>query len=625
MEHSLLYNQRHSLSHVLAQAVLRWVDPLAKLGIGPAIDTGFYYDFIFSEGVEFKEENLKELNKFLQKIIKEHQPFTRVEFDYDQAKEIITMLGEEFKIDLIDGFKKDGETVFSYYINSIPSVAKDKLLKDSKPGYLEKYEKITAYLQANPKFKEATADRFVTFIDMCEWPHVENTKDIHPDQFKIDKIAGAYWRGDEKNAMMTRIYALAFQDKEALKQYVEMMEEAKKRDHKVLGQKFDLFSFSEYGPGFPFFHHNGVVILNELQKYWRELHFRDGYEEIKTPIMLSKELRETSGHRAHYKENMYISEIDEKEYAIKPMNCPWWMLVYKTSPKSYRDLPLKAWEFGLVHRHEMSWALNGLFRVRTFTQDDAHIFCTKDQFKDEIKKVIDLIFEMYAKFWFTKLNIELSTRPQEGYVWDLADRELAEAKLIEALQDKGIQYVINAWDWAFYGPKIDFKVFDAIWRERQCGTIQLDFALPKRFELEYTGEDGQKHTPIMLHRVVYWSMERFLWILIEHYAWAFPLWLAPHQVKIVPVAETFNVYADILNAQFRSQSIRSSVDKSDDSFSKKIRNAEVEKIPYILIVWEKEEADKSVSVREYRSKKQYVMPIDEFVKQCVEEYMTRKA
>jgi len=613
----VILKPRHSLSHVLAQAVQRVIDPMAKLGIGPAIDVWFYYDFIFSEGVEFKEEHLKELNKMMVKIVKESQMFYRIDLDYTQAKEIITMLGEEFKIELIDEFKTNGETKFSYYLNTIPTSAKDNLLKWSKEEYVKKYEKINDYLKS---FK--LGDVFVVFIDMCEWPHVENTKEINPDSFKLEKIAGAYWRGSEKNPMMTRIYGLAFEDKEALKNHIEMMEEARKRDHKILGPKFDIFSFSEYGPWFPFFHNNGMMILNELQKYWREVHYRDGYEEIKTPIMLSKELREVSGHRAHYKDNMYTSVIDEKEFAIKPMNCPGGMLVFKTSPKSYRDLPLKAGEFGLVHRHEMSWALNGLFRVRTFTQDDAHIFCTKDQFKDEIKKVIDLIFEMYATFGFTKLNIELSTRP-ESYAGELADWDLAEKNLKEVLTEKKIDFVLNEWDGAFYGPKIDFKVFDAIGRERQCGTIQLDFALPKRFELEYTGEDGQKHTPIMLHRVVYGSMERFLWILIEHFAWAFPLWLAPKQIMIVPVAETFEEYANQIKWELKWQWIRVFVDESENTFSKKIRNAEIEKIPYIIIVGEKEETNKMLSIREYKTKKQYESGVTEFVNICLDNIKNR--
>ncbi len=610
----LLFRQRHSLAHILAQAVQRTIDPMAKLWIWPSIDVWFYYDFIFSEGVEFKEEQLKELTKKMQWIAKENQPFHRIDVDYKKAKEIVKMMGEEFKIELMDEFKSQGETNFSFYINTIPVDAKERLLKDAKPAYIKKYEKLTESLKQKD---------FITFIDMCEWPHVESGKEINVDAFQLDKLAGAYRRGNSENPMMTRIYGLAFESKDKLKEYILMMEEAKKRDHKILGQKFDLFSFSEYGPGFPFFHHNGMMIINELQKYWRDVHYRDGYQEIKTPIMLSKELRELSGHRWHYKDSMYISVIDEKEYAIKPMNCPGGMLVYKTTPKSYRDLPLKSGEFGLVHRHEMSGTLNGLFRVRTFTQDDAHIFCTHDQFKDEIKKVMDLIFEVYAKFGFTKLAIELSTRPENNYVWELADRDLAEAKLKEALSEKKVDYVLNEGDGAFYGPKIDFKVFDAIGREWQCGTIQLDFALPKRFELEYIGEDWQKHTPIMLHRVVYGSMERFLGILIEHYAWAFPLWLAPQQVKIIPVAEPFSDYAKDISLRLKAQGLRSEVDKGDDSFSKKIRNAELMKIPYIVIVGEKEKASNTLSIREYASKKQYEIWVEEFVAKCMKEYKER--
>ena len=621
MEETIL-KPRHSLSHVLAQAVQRSVDAHAKLGIGPAIDTGFYYDFIFWEGVKFGDEDLKNLQKMMTKIIKENQPFQRIDLDYDQAKQIISMLGEQFKIELIDEFKANGETKFSYYINTIPTAAKDNLLKGSPQEYITKYEKITEYFSNIENWTLKIENSFITFIDMCEWPHVDNTKEINPDAFKLEKIAGAYWRGSEKNPMMTRIYGLAFEDKEALKTYIELMEEARKRDHKVLWPKFDIFSFSEYGPGFPFFHNNGVMILNELQKYWREVHYRDGYEEIKTPIMLSKELREISGHRSHYKDNMYTSLIDEKEFAIKPMNCPGGMLVFKNSPKSYRDLPLKAGEFGLVHRHEMSGALNGLFRVRTFTQDDAHIFCTLEQFKEEIKKVIDLIFEMYNTFGFTKLNIELSTRP-ESYAGELADWNLAEQNLKDVLAEKNIDFVLNEWDGAFYWPKIDFKVFDAIGRERQCGTIQLDFALPKRFELEYTWEDGQKHTPIMLHRVVYGSMERFLWILIEHFAAAFPLRLAPQQIKIVPVAEPFIVYANELAQEMRQQGLRVQIDTTDDSFSKKIRNAEMQKVPYIIIVGEKEKDSKSLSIREYKTKQQYEIGVMEFVQKCLHEIKTR--
>jgi threonyl-tRNA synthetase len=618
----MLYNQRHSLAHLLAQAVQRTFDAWATLGIWPAIENGMYYDFLFSEGKKLEETTLKDIGKMMQKICKENQPFHRIELTYDQAKQIIEMLWEELKIELIDEFKAQWETVFSYYVNTINEAAKDKLLAGVDPEYTKKYQKITDFIKAIPQFKNVIEGNFVTFLDMCKWPHVENTKEINVDAFALEKIAGAYWRGDSNNVMMTRIYGLAFASKEELKNYQMMMEEARKRDHKVLGKKFDLFSFSEYGPGFPFFHNNGMIIINELQKYWRETHTRDGYEEIKTPIMLNKSLWEVSGHRWYYKENMYISEIDEQEFAIKPMNCPGWMLVYKTTPKSYRDLPLKAGEFGQVHRHEMSGTLNGLFRVRTFTQDDAHIFCTKDQFKQEIKNVIDLIFEMYACFGFEKVNIELSTRP-EKYVWDIADRDIAEENLKEALAEKNIPYQLNEGDGAFYGPKIDFKILDAIWREWQCGTVQLDFALPKRFELEYIAEDGSKQTPIMLHRVVYGSLERFFGILIEHFAGAFPLWLAPTQIQIVPVAEKFNDYASKIKSQMVAAGLRTRIDDSDDSFSKKIRNAELMKVPYILIVWEKEESDNSVSVRVYKTKEQLTMKVEDFINEKVNEYKER--
>lgn len=623
MENNILYNQRHSLAHILAQAVQRTVDAWATLGIGPAIDTGMYYDFLFSEWKKLEEPMLKDITKMMQKICKENQPFHRIELTYEQARQIIEMLWEELKIELIDEFKAEWETVFSYYVNTINEVAKDKLLAGVDPEYIVKYQKITNYLKAIPQFAKVIEWNFVVFLDMCEGPHVESTREIQIDAFALDKIAGAYWRWNSDNIMMTRIYWLVFSSKEELKNYQMMMEEARKRDHKVLWKKFDLFSFSEYWPGFPFFHNNGMIIINELQKYWRETHTRDWYEEIKTPIMLNKSLWEVSGHWWYYKENMYISEIDEQEFAIKPMNCPGGMLVYKTTPKSYRDLPLKAWEFGQVHRHELSWTLNGLFRVRTFTQDDAHIFCTKDQFKQEIKNVIDLIFEMYACFGFEKVNIELSTRP-EKYVWDVADRDVAEKNLKEALTEKNIEYKLNEWDWAFYWPKIDFKILDAIWREWQCGTVQLDFALPKRFELEYIWEDWNKYIPIMLHRVVYWSLERFFGILIEHFAGAFPLWLAPTQIQIIPVADKFNDYAAKIKTQMVWAWLRTKIDESDDSFSKKIRNAEIMKVPYIIIVGEKEESDSTVSVRVYKTKEQLTMNIDEFVNEKIKENKERR-
>jgi len=423
--------------------------------------------------------------------------------------------------------------------------------------------------------------------------------------------------------MLTRIYGLAFENRADHDAYIQFLEEARKRDHKLIGKKLDLFSFSDFGPGFPFFHHYGMQMLNELQKYWREVHYRDDYQETRTPIMLSKSLWELSGHWGYYRENMYTSVIDEQEYAIKPMNCPGGMLIYKNSPKSYRDLPLKAGEFGWVHRHELSGTLNGLFRVRTFTQDDAHIFCTEDQFKDEIKKVIDLIFEVYKTFGFDKVKLELSTRP-DSYVGELAAWNMAEQSLQEALTEKGLEYKLNAGDGAFYGPKIDFKVFDALGREWQCGTVQLDFALPKRFELEYMGKDGEKHTPIMLHRVVYGSLERFLGILIENFAGSFPLWIAPRQIIVLPVGETFVPYAKEVYEQLKQAGFRVLIDDSDESLGKKIRNAEQLHVNYALVVGEKEVQDKMVAVRDYKTKEQTVTPLSQFIESALVEVKTRK-
>jgi len=625
-----LYAQRHSLAHILAQAVQRTIDPAVQLGTGPAVDNGFYYDMLFSGDKEFGEDQLKILQKTMEGIVKEKQWFASyTATNIDDAKALVAVMGQDFKIELLDKFfAQDKDAVYTFWYNYVDAQMLPRLEKTCDWAYVEYYKKVTEYLQnidsgSSPEWQAGAIDwRFVTFIDLCEGWHCETTADIVLGSFTLNKVAGAYRQAKDTNPMMTRIYGLAFADKQWLKDYQAMMEEAKKRDHRVLGQKLDLFSFSDYGPGFPFFHNNGMIVINELQKYWRETHIRDSYEEIKTPILLNQSLWELSGHRSYYKENMYTTTIDEQEYAVKPMNCPGGMLVYKHTPKSYRDLPLRAGEFGQVHRHELSGTLNGLFRVRTFTQDDAHIFCAPDQFTSEIIGVIDLIFEMYATFGFTKLHIELSTRP-EKYVGDLTDRDIAEKSLQEALREKNIEYTINEWDGAFYGPKIDFKIFDAIGREWQCGTVQLDFSLPKRFELEYVAEDGEKHTPIMLHRVVYGSLERFFGILIEHFAGAFPVWLAPTQVQIVPVAEKFVWYAENIGWKLKAEGLRFRIDDSSDSFSKKIRNAELMKVPYIVIVGEQEETDNSVSIRVFKTKEQSVMDADAFVAKIKKEYVER--
>ncbi|MFA6255739.1 MAG: threonine--tRNA ligase [Candidatus Absconditabacterales bacterium] len=644
MEEALL-KPRHSLSHILAQAIQRSVDPSAKLGIGPAIDTGFYYDFIFSDGVEFKEEHLKDLNKMMVKIVKESQLFHRIDLNYKQAKEIITMLGEEFKIELIEEFKKEGETVFSYYINTIPMSAKENLLKGSKPEYFKKYEKINEYISKIENGKLKIENSFITFIDMCEGPHVENTKEINPDAFKLDKIAGAYWRGSEKNPMMTRIYGLAFEDKNALKAYIEMMEEAKKRDHRVLGKKMGLFTFSEkVGLGLPLWMPKGAMLYNVIEDFRKKEHEKNGYQFVKTPHIGNRKLRETSGHRGFYSESMYPpmevgqsledaksgKKAEESEqYLMKPMNCPFHVEIYKAAPKSYRDFPLRRCEMGTVYRFEKKGQLSGLVRVRGFTQDDAHIICRRDQVEGELKRVVNFILFIYKSFGFKKedVRVYLSLRDPNNktkYAGNDAGWEYTEKVLEDIAKEMKLDYSKELGEAAFYGPKLDFKVKDCLGRERQCSTLQFDFNLPERFDMTFTNNKGEDERPYMLHRALLGSFERFIGVLIEHYAGAFPFRLSPEQIRIIPVAEKFIAYADKIHEKFHEQFLRSTVDDSDDSFSKKIRNAEIEKIPYIVIVGEKEESTKTLSIREYRSKKQYETGVAEFVDKCLVEVKTRK-
>lgn len=624
MEEAIL-KPRHSLSHILAQAVQRSVDPSVKLGIGPAIDTGFYYDFIFSEGVEFKEENLKELGKTMTKIVKESQLFHRIDLDYKQAKEIITMLEAEFKIDLIDEFKAQGETNFSYYINTIPVAAKDNLLKGSNPAYITKYEKITKLAIDHGL---TTKDCFVTFIDMCEWPHVENTKEINPDAFKLDKIAGAYWRGDEKNPMMTRIYGLAFEDKNALKAYVEMMEEARKRDHRVLGKQLGLFVFSDLvWPWLPLYTHKGNIIRKEIINYSNELQSDIGYEEVHTPNMNKAELFKVSGHYEKYKEDMLkvVSNYTEEEYFLKPMNCPQHTQIYASQQRSYTDLPVRISDFANLYRDERPGELSGLTRLRCFCQDDGHCFCREDQIKAEFLSVLWAVQKAMITYGM-KYTIRLSLRDpakREKYLWEPEVREKSQKLLEDILIDSKIDYETAVGEAAIYGPKMDLISKDSLGRERQISTIQLDFIMPQRFKLAYVDSDGKEKTPVMIHRAIIWSPERFMGILIEHYAWAFPLWLAPDQVKIIPVADPFIKYAKTIGADMKAKWLRISIDESTNSFSKKIRNAEIQKIPYIIIVGEKEETTKTLSIREYRSKKQYETGVSEFVDKCLDEIKTR--
>ena len=537
---------RHTASHVMAQAIKR-LYPSAKLAIGPSIADGFYYDIDFETPIT--ADDLEKIEAEMKKIIKEALPLERFTLPREEALALMKEKEEPYKVELIED--------------------------------LPEGEEISFYKQGE-------------FTDLCAGPHLMNTKEVGK-AYKLTSIAGAYWRGNEHNKMLTRIYATAFAKKEELEAYVTMMEEAKKRDHRKLGKELGLFMMHEAGPGFPFFLPKGMVLKNTLLEYWREIHKKAGYVEISTPIILNRSLWETSGHWDHYKDNMYTTVIDEQDYAIKPMNCPGGVLVYASEPRSYRDLPLRMGELGIVHRHEKSGQLHGLMRVRCFTQDDAHIFMTPDQIKDEIKGVAQLIDSVYKLFGF-KYHVELSTRPEDSMGSD-ADWEMATDGLRSALDEMGLDYVVNEGDGAFYGPKIDFHLVDAIGRTWQCGTIQLDFQLPQRFEAEYVAEDGTKKRPIMIHRVCFGSIERFIGILIEHFAGKFPVWLAPVQVKVIPVSEKSMEYAQGVYDQLKAAGIRTELDRKDEKVGYKIRQAQLEKVPFMLVLGEKEAAEGKITVR----------------------------
>ena len=537
---------RHTASHVMAQAIKRlWPD--TKLAIGPSIADGFYYDVDPVNPIT--ADDLEKIEAEMKKIIKEALPLERFELPRAEAIALMKEKDEPYKVELIEDLPED--SIISFY----------------KQG---------------------------EFTDLCAGPHLMTTKEIGK-AFKLMNIAGAYWRGSEKNKMLTRIYATAFQKKEDLEAYVTMMEEAKKRDHRKLGRELGLFMMHEAGPGFPFFLPKGMILKNTLLDYWREIHKKAGYVEISSPIIMNRKLWENSGHWDHYKDNMYTTVIDDEDYAVKPMNCPGGILVYASEPRSYRDLPIRMGEIGLVHRHEKSGQLHGLMRVRCFNQDDAHIFMMPEQIRDEIKGVAQLIDSVYKLFGF-EYHVELSTRPEDSMGSD-EDWEMATSALQGALDDLGLNYVVNEGDGAFYGPKIDFHLVDCIGRTWQCGTIQLDFQMPQRFNLEYIGADGEKHRPIMIHRVAFGSVERFIGILIEHFAGAFPTWLAPVQVKVLPISEKYEEYAKSVKAQLDEAGIRAEIDLRSEKIGYKIREAQTQKIPYMLVVGQKEEADGTVSVR----------------------------
>ena len=568
-----LHMMRHSLAHVLAKAIMK-IYPKTKLTIGPAIDDGFYYDIDLDEPIT--PDKYAEIEKEMNAIIRRGEEFRREEISRQQALKMFA--GNEYKEELINELPKD-EVISVYYLGD-------------------------------------------DFVDLCRGPHVESTRSLQNAAFKIHAVNGAYWRGDEKNKMLQRVYAYGFKDKKQLAEHIAMLEEAKKRDNRKLGKELGLFMISPEGPGFPFYLPNGMIIRNLLIDYWRELHTKAGYKEISTPIMLSQHLWQTSGHWDHYKNNMYTSKIDDTLFAIKPMNCPGGILVYKNSPHSYKELPLRIGELGIVHRHEKSGELGGLMRVRCFTQDDAHIFMMPSQIKDEIKGVVELIDKVYKLFGFT-YHVELSTRPENSMGSD-EDWELATSALQNALDELNIDYVINEGDGAFYGPKIDFHLTDAIGRTWQCGTIQLDFQLPQRFELEYTGEDGQKHRPIMIHRVVYGSIDRFMGILIEHFAGAFPLWLAPEQVRVLPITDRNNDYANSLREVLKQVGIRATVDERNEKVGYKIREAHNMKIPYLIIVGDEEQANGTISIRGRGNENASGLNMSQFVERLKDEIKSKK-
>ena len=563
---------RHTASHIMAQAIKR-LYPETKLAIGPSIKDGFYYDV--DRETPFTSEDLEKIEAEMKKIVKEALPLERFTMTREEAIKFMQEKEEPYKVQLIEDLPEDAELSF--------------------------------YRQGE-------------FVDLCAGPHLMNTKTVKA--FKLTSLAGAYWRGNEKNKMLTRIYGTAFTKKADLEEYLARIEEAKKRDHRKIGKELGIFMMREEGPGFPFFLPKGMVLKNTLLDYWREIHNKAGYQEISTPIMLNRQLWETSGHWDHYKENMYTTVIDDQDFAIKPMNCPGGVLVYESEPRSYRDLPLRMGELGLVHRHEKSGQLHGLMRVRCFTQDDAHIFMTPDQIREEIKGVAKLIDEVYSLFGF-KYHVELSTRPEDSMGSD-EDWEMATDALRAALDDLGLDYAVNEGDGAFYGPKIDFHLEDSLGRTWQCGTIQLDFQLPQRFNLEYIAADGEKHRPIMIHRVVFGSIERFIGILIEHFAGAFPTWLAPVQVRVLPISDKYMEYGRKVLAELKEAGIRAEIDTKAEKIGYKIREARLQKIPYMLVVGAKEEEDGVVSVRSRFKGDEGQKGLDAFISDIKEEIKNRE-
>jgi len=581
--------ERHSMAHLVASAVKK-LYPDAKFGIGPEIENGFYYDIDFKENIT--EEDLKKIEKTAKKMVSQNLEFERSEMKIDEAIKYFKKLGQDYKVELLKDLKSKGTTRVN-----------DKGIEKN-----EKVENVSIYESGE-------------FVDLCRGPHVGSSKELNAKGLKLTKLAGAYWRGDSDNAQLQRIYGVYFGNGEELKKYLEMLKEAEKRDHKKLGKELGLYSFHDVGPGFPFFKPKGTVILNELLKYWREVHDMADYGEVRTPVILSRELWEKSGHWDNYRENMYTTKIDDEDYAIKPMNCPGGMLLYKEEPHSYRDLPLRWGEVGLDHRHELSGVLNGLFRVRAFWQDDAHIFMREDQIKDEILGVLKLADEMYSTFGLD-YHLELSTRPEKSIGTDEA-WESATVGLKGALEEYGKGFELNEGDGAFYGPKIDFHVKDALGRTWQCGTVQLDMNLPERFDLNYVNEKNENIRPVMIHRVIFGSFERFLGILVEHYAGAFPTWLSPVQVQLLAVSEKHVDGAYKLKKELKSLGIRVEVDSTDETVGNKVRKAVKQKSPYIVVVGDKEISGDDWTIRVRGQEEQLNMSKDKFIEKVKNEIEKR--
>ena len=563
---------RHTAAHVMAQAVIR-LFPDVKLGIGPSIKDGYYYDFAVPE--TFRPEDLERIEAEMRKIVAQKSPLKREAVDRASAIEMFRRQNEVFKVELIEDLPSDAE--ITYYQHD-------------------------------------------DFLDLCAGPHLPDTGFVKA--FKLLSIAGAYWRGDEKRPMLQRIYGTAFFKQAALDEYLYRLEEAKKRDHRKLGKELDLFSIQEEGPGFPFYHPKGMIIRNELEDFWRKEHRKAGYQEIRTPIILNRVLWERSGHWAHYRENMYFTKIDDLDYAVKPMNCPGSMLVYRNGFHSYKDLPLRYCELGLVHRHELSGALHGMARVRAFTQDDSHIFMTPSQIEAEVARVIALVHKFYTIFDL-KYRVELSTRPEKA-MGDIAVWNIAEAALENVLRAKGINFKLNPGDGAFYGPKIDFHIEDSIGRGWQCATIQLDFQMPEKFDLTYIGEDGEKHRPVVIHRVLYGAIERFIAMLIEHYAGAFPLWLAPVQAVVLPITDRARAYAEQVQRELEEAGVRADLDARNEKIGFKIRAAQMQKVPYMLVIGDKEVQDGTVAVRTREGGDRGASPLTEVIAALAQEIKDKK-